>query len=487
MKHFILITLLFGSLVGCRFGPRYNPPNPETPEIWKTPHKESLTTPSICSWWEIFNDPVLNYLEEQAIDHNPNLYVALQRVEEARALAGVSKADLYPQFNLNPSFSNTVNLFKLNGLSAIPIPGFNQIQNIVRIREVQYNLLANVNYEIDLWGRIRDQYESALFNAEAQAWGYYSSLLTLTTDLANSYYAMRSYDAQIDLLKSTIKERKTNLKLNSSRYEKGIAGYIDVTQAELDLTNTEADYIDTVRKRNLQVNMIATLMGTPASELTLEHNPLEGFPPEIPAGIPSDILLRRPDIAQAERMMASENALIGSAYASLLPSLSLTAAYGYSSPSLHDFLLTQSRFWSWGYNIVQTLFDGFRKIENIHVARARYEEAVGTYLQNVLTAFQEVEDSLNNIEYQKLQVETLHKSVEAAKKTVHLSERRYLQGVVNYFEVVVNQRIELETEQTYIVVLGQQYQSTIQLIKALGGEWNSESESESACEDQVED
>lgn len=480
----ILIRIsVFLILAGCRIGPAYHPPEPYAPSDWKGLSHSDSPVPQVCNWWEIFDDPVLNDLEEQAIINSPNLYIALEHVEEARALAGVSKADLYPQFNLNPNFSNTVTLFKLNGLSAIPLLANTPIQDIIRVREVQYNLLTNVNYELDLWGKIRSDYESSLFHAEAEAWGYYSSLLTLTTDLANSYFALRTLDSQINILELTLKDRSVNLLLNQSRYEKGIASYIDVTEAELDFTNTESDYIDTVRQRRLQENMIAALIGLPASTFSLAPNPLtQSAPPAIPAGVPSDILLQRPDIAQSERQLASEHALIGSAYASLLPSISLTAAYGYASPSLHDFLLGKSRFWSYGYNIVQTLFDGFRKVENINLAKARYGEALGSYLQNVLTAFQEVEDALNNLEYQHKQQEVLKKSVEAAIKTVNLSERRYKQGLVNYFEVVTNQRTALNTERAYASVLGLQYQSTVQLIKALGGEWNTTR----ACDGKIE-
>lgn len=472
MHYFFCIFVLFlATLSGCRLGPRYNPPLPEAPAEWKAAHADPDPIPEVCNWWEVFEDPILCYLEEQAVSNNPNLYVALQRVEEARAQAGVSKADLYPQFNLNPNATNTVTLFKIYGLQDFPFLSTTKIPSVIRVHEAQYNFPFNLNYEVDLWGKIRGQYESAYFNAEAEAWGYYSSLLSLTSDLANSYFLMRSLDAQIDLLEQNVKDRQTNLALTQSRYSKGLSPLIDVTEAELALTNTESTYLDTVRQRNLQENIIATLIGVPASDFTLEHNPLTDLPPEIPPGVPSTILLKRPDIAQAERHMESEHVLIGSAYASLLPSLSLTASYGYSSPDLKEFLTTKSRYWSYGENIMQTLFDGFRKLENINIAKTRYREALGSYFQTVLTAFQEVEDSLNNLEYQARQIETLQKSVEAAKKTVELSNRRYKQGLINYFEVVTNQRTELETEQTYISLIGLQYQSTVQLIKAIGGEW----------------
>ena len=274
-------------------------------------------------------------MEEQAVQYNPNLYTALQRVEEARALTGVSKADLYPQLNLNPSLTNSVYLFELYGLSGIPLP--TKIPLELRVHAPQYSLPFTVNYELDLWGKLRSQYESALFNAEAQVWAYYTSLLTLTTDLANSYFILRSLDSQIDLLEKTVKDRRTNLALNQSRYSKGLGNLVDVTQAQLDLKNTESTYIDTVRQRNVQENVIATLIGIPASDFTLEHSPLRDDPPAIPAGIPSEVMLQRPDIAQAERAMASEHKLINSAYASLYPSLSLTATYGYLSPLLKDF------------------------------------------------------------------------------------------------------------------------------------------------------
>jgi multidrug efflux system outer membrane protein len=470
-RAYFCFLLFFSLLTSCHVGPDYNPPCPLIPEEWKAPTYADIPTVREEFWWEVFGDPLLNSLELEAIQNSPNLFVAFERIIEARAQAGIVGADLYPQFNLNPNYLNQETLIKIPiPLSTIPIPGLNIGPNI-RFHQITYTLPLAMNYEVDLWGKYRDQYDAALYNAAGQEEAYRTALLTLTTDLASSFYALRSLDAQIDFLTDIIKLFQKNYDLNQLRYKKGVANELDVAEAEVQLKNSESNLFDVQRMRTLQENMIAALMGIPASDFHLDHNPLKDPPPPVPASLPSEVLLQRPDVAQAEFNMASENALVGAAYASFFPSLSLTGALGYSSPDLKNFLTWKSRLWSMGASIVQTIFDGFRKYYDLEAEKARYQEAVGNYLQTVVTAFQEVEDALNNIEYQAKEYKSLEASVKAAKKATHIANQRYRQGLVNYFEVVQIQTTEVQTETNQINVLGSQYQSTIQLIKALGGQW----------------
>lgn len=391
---------------------------------------------------------------------------------EAWAVAGISRADLFPHVNLNPSYTDTGLLFEIYLPPGLSIPGLNTAKTIYRVHELQYTLPFTMTYELDLWGKLRGQYDSAALNAVAQEEALRTALLTLTSEIATDYFLLRSLDAQVDLLKWTIDLRQKAYDLNSSRYNRGLSTLLDVTNAEVELTNAEADYEDIIRQRTLQENAIATLIGTPASNFRLAHSPLLLTPPCVPVGIPSTVLKQRPDIAEAERMMASQHALIGVAYANFFPTVDLTGILGFSSPDLKDFLSGRSRFWSMGINISQVIFDAGKNVSNLEVVKARYEEAVGAYQQQVLTAFQEVEDSLNNLEMQAKQAESLQKSVAAAHKTTQLSMQRYKEGLINYFEVVDNQRTELDAEQTALNLLGQRYLSTIQLIKAFGGSWN---------------
>jgi len=408
-----------------------------------------------------------------AIQNNPNLFAALDRVIEARAQAGVEKSQLYPQFNVNPSFIDNGQLFKIylpNTPTGTPL--FQNIPKTFRIHQMQYSLPVNMSYELDLWGKLKGEYKSAFLSAQSQEEAFRTTLLTLTTDLASYYFQLRALDSQVDLLKKTIESRQKAFDLAKERFNFGIVPYSDVTQASVEVTNAESEFYDAVRQRNLQENQIAVLIGIPASLFSLDSNPLKEQPPQVPGELPSEVLKQRPDIAEAEKKMASEHALIGVAYASFFPSIELTGTLGFLSPDFKNFLKWRSRFWQIGINILQTLFDGGHNTWNLELSIARYKEATEDYKQQILVAFREVEDALNNIDMQRLQGESLKKSSEAAEESSKLSFDRYYGGVTFYVEVVNNERTSLEAQRQYIIILGAQYISTIQLIKALGGSWN---------------
>lgn len=466
-----LISFVLICLAGCRLGPPYEPPAPVIPEDWKTEYDGCEPNPCVSYWWELFEDDTLNALELQAIENNPNLFAALQRVVEARAIAKGVSANLYPQINLQPSYSDIGELFKVNLPSNVAIPGGTALGKPFRVHLFQYTLPFDMSYEVDLWGKLRGQAESAIYNFQAQEDHYLSALLTLTTDVATNYFMLQTLDAQIELLKQTIEVRKKALNLNTSRFNNGLVTYSDVSNASLQLSNAEADYYDSVRQRNLLENVIATLVGVPSSCFHLVSHPLSGDPPAIPPGTPADVISQRPDVAEAERDMAAQHALIGPAYASFLPSLSLTGALGYLSPDFKDFLTWKSRFWAIGANIGQSIFDGGRNVANLELAYARFNETTGLYQQTVLTAFQEVEDALNNIELRDKQYNSLKISVKSSRTSTQLSTNRYLKGLANYIEIVINQQQELVAELSLVNVSGQRYVATIQLIKALGGSW----------------
>ncbi len=467
----LLASIFLFLMSSCRVGPLYDPPDTLAPDAWKNSQDITAENTYADYWWEVFNDEILNCLETKAIENNPTLYVALQNLFRARALAGVAAADLYPQLNLNPSYTSTGILQQIFLPKNLPIPGLSGSIPPFRVHLLQYLLPLNLNYEVDLWGKLRDQYDSALFNAEAQGEAYCSSLLSLTADLANTYFQLRALDAKIDLLNATIQTRTKNLELTQSRFNKGLVTFLDVTQAEVDLANARVSYFDAIRMRNLAENQIAVQTGQLATEFHLAHNPLKGDPPEIPAGIPSTVLLQRPDIAQAERNMASQHALIKAAYATFFPSFSLTGALGYSSPDFSRFLRWISRYWTVGVSGSQMIFDGGRDTYNYQAAWAGFLEASGEYQQQVLTAFQEVEDSLSNIEQLNKEGEQLAIAVKSAKRATEISLNRYRRGVAIYLEVVENERLQLEAEINWVNVEGMLYVSTVQLIKALGGSW----------------
>lgn len=463
---FLLSVLV---LSGCHLGPEYQPPCVPIADHWKN-SENVVPTPEVDCWWEVFDDETLNELESYALSNNPNLYVALERVVAARAAAGISRADLFPQINLDPAYLNSISLVRFR---APPILGLPISNRPYRFHQVNGVLPFDLSYQLDLWGTYRGQYDSAVFNAEAEADAYDVALLTLTSDLASAYFKMRALDAQIDLLVATKKVRKDAWEVNQARWNAGLVNYTDVTRARLEYTNAEAQLYDAIRLRNIQENQIAVLAGVNASVFELAHNALDSPPPQVPANLPSAVLLNRPDIAQAEREMASKHALIGVAYAAFFPQISLTGTLGYSSPTLRDFLTWKSRLWSLGASAVQSIFDGGRNLCNLEESWANFYQTEGTYQNQVLTAFREVEDALSDIEWQSLQYHSLQESIESAKLTTLLSTDRYNRGLVNYLDVVDSERAELEVEVTAINLLGERYLSTIHLIKALGGTWES--------------
>lgn len=466
------ILLLLIVCCGCNLAPPYEPPVVDTPEDWKNDAcvaiEEQPCEPPVDYWWEVFQDPCLNVLEEEAIANSPDIYIALEKVVQARALAGVDKAKLFPKLTLDPLYSSTGLLLQIPPIPGLPIP---PSLKTFREHQMQYVLPLDLSYEIDLWGKVRNQYTAAYFSAEAQAELFHATLLTLTSNLAISYFQLRSFDAQIQYLKDSIEVRRKNLELNESRYKKGISNDINVTQARADLANAEAAYYNTVRQRGLAENMIAVFLGRPASCFSLEENPLVFPPPCVPAGIPSEILLQRPDLAAAERKVASENAMIGVANAAFYPSFNLTGALGYLSPFLDDFLKWKSRYWSIGVNGSQSIFEGGRNCANLELAWARFREADDEYQQKVLTAFQEVEDALVNLEMLEKQEQWLTIAAEASNKSTGLSENRFQKGIINYQEVINNQNTALQADLNRLQVLGERYVSTVQLIRALGGCW----------------
>lgn len=474
MKYCPLCIYFLLALTGCRLGPTYHSPTPETPEMWKNEVPECTDECPVFTgcWWSVFDDPTLNCLIESAIAYNPSIAAALDRVAQARAIAGVEKADLYPQLNLTPSFTDQGILTKLY----LPPGGFGfpiseNLRRPYRIHQYQLAVPLMMSYEVDFWGKIRGEYDSAVFNAESKLEDYYNVMLTLTTDLASSYFQMRMLDTRIASLKRNLEFLRKNYSIADSRFKKGIASELDVASAAQVLNTTEALLYDSMRQRTLSEDMIATLSGVPASQFFLETQPLDDMPPCIPPGMPADILMQRPDVAAAEATMRSTHAMIGVAYASFFPSLQLSAGVGFSSPTINDFLQWKSRLWNLAANAAQVVLDGGRNVSNLCLAYAQFSESSHQYQQTVLTAFQEVEDALASLKFQALQYDSNKLAFEAASKRVEISNRRYNQGFAGYLDVINSEQNAIQIEISLIDSLGARYLSTINLIKALGGCW----------------
>lgn len=468
-------------LASCSLEPRYDLSPREVPVAWKGTHYEeqpSIATEYVENWWEIFDEPILNGLEEFALANSPQIYTAVEKVFAARATAGIRAADLYPHLSLSPSYDNRAFLVK-----ALVPPGLSEVPTLVsptnantKIPPFRYHSITNflplfLSYELDLFGKVWNTEQEALRNLQAEQMSLRASQLVLSSDLAASYFQLRILDSLIKLLKETVRGRKEGFDVNQDRYDLGFINLSDVTRAETLLYNAEAEQFNYEAQRAVIENRIAVLMGIPPSEFTLEFNPLQMPPPCIPAGVPSEILLQRPDIREAERRAAAEHAQIGVANASFFPSISLTGGLGFLSPDLKHFLTWLSRFWDIGVRISEKIFDGYHNVFSVELAYAQFRAASGDYQQTILVAFREVEDALVNIQYLAMESNKLQRSVEAAKQTTLLSRDRYLNGFVNFLEVSDSEHVELETQISYIGLLGKQYTATVQLIKALGGSW----------------
>lgn len=478
---FFAFVFLLGS---CNPYPRYRSPCVYAPPAWKeeTTHE---VTPCVEMWWEVFEDEALNELEQQAIHNSPTLDRAVQILRQAKALAVVAGAPLYPQLSLNPSFTKQDYLFLFQGpgtaSTLIPtpsIPGSSSLSvpsapspGPFRIQQAQYSVPLNVSYDVDIWNQIRNGYNASIMTVEAKQQALNNVLITITANVAQTYFQLRALDSEKEVLEQSISIRHEALDVTSARYQAGLVNFTDVSRAETEFTNAKADFEDTVRRRILQEDLLATLTGQIASEFTVPYNPLGHFFPTIPAGMPSELLLRRPDLLEAERNMASTNTQIGVQYASYFPSLILGGAVGVQSPLWHNLFDWKTRLWSISANIAQMVFDGGTVRGNVEEAKAVYMQNVADYEELVLNAFQEVEDALANIKYYARQADELEKSVASAKTTLDLSTLRYQQGLVYYLEVVDAQRSFLDTQSSLVKVQGSQFLSTVQLIKALGGSW----------------
>jgi multidrug efflux system outer membrane protein len=453
-------------------GPDYQPPTNAVPTQykgaengrWKT--GQPLDTVPKGSWWTIFGDTNLDALESQGLHANQQLKAAVARVEQARATARVARADLLPYLSLDPSVYRQ---------RYSP----NQNPSYGNITATTLSAPLDLSYEIDLWGRVRRGFESARDDAQASLADYYNVLLTLQTDVAQNYFSLRSLDAEISTVAGTVELRKEQVRLVRSRYEGGVGNELDVAQAQTEQATTEAEAASLAHQRDEMENAIAILVGEnpitfrlPAiNQTNILWNP---EPPAIPAGLPADLLERRPDVANAERQLASSNAKIGVAKGAFFPVVTLTGSAGYLSGDVESLFNWNSRIWSFGPSVSLPIFAGGRNRANLQRAWNAYDESVALYRQQVLVAFGDVENSLSGIRQLAVQAEAQARAVKAARRARELATQRYRSGLVAYLEVVDASRDALTAERANAQLAGQRLVTSVQLIKALGGGWTTE-------------
>jgi NodT family efflux transporter outer membrane factor (OMF) lipoprotein len=465
-RGFVFALALFQ--FGCTVGPKYVRPTTPTPPAFKEVGDWKPAQPNDQKlggrWWEIFQDAQLNNLEQQIEVSNQNLKAAFAQYQQARAVVRYNRADYYP--TVTGGASATRDKFSANRTTTT-------IANGKTISD--FSVPLDLSYEVDVWGRVRKTVESSRELAQASAADLAVVNLSMHADLAFDYFAARSLDAEEQLLNSTVVQYEKALELNEQRYRGGIASEVEVEQARTILETTRALAIDVGVGRAQFEHAVAVLMGKPPAEFTLPPLPLTAPPPRIPVGLPSELLERRPDIAAAERRVASANAQIGLAQSAYYPLVTLGASGGFESGTITKLIQGPSVLWSAGPSAVMTLFDGGRRHAFTDEARAGYDFAVASYRETVLTDFQQVEDSVAGLRILEHEAGVQDLAVKAAQRSLDLSNVRYTGGVTSYLEVITAQNAALADELTAVNLLGRRMASAVQLIQALGGGWDSSS------------
>lgn len=454
-------------LAGCTVGPNYKRPAAEVPPMYKEvgdwkpaqPNDQGLSG----NWWEIFQDSQLNALEAQVNVSNQNLKAAEAAYTQARAALRYQRADYYPTVTVNPSVTRNA----YSGDRQPKSPTFNG----VTFTDLQ--IPFELSYQVDVWGRVRRTVESYRAQAQATAADLAAVNLSMHAQLALDYFQARMLDAEEQLLNSTVTQYEQAFELMENRFEGGLSSDLEVQQAKTQLETTRAEAIDVGVARAQYEHAVAILIGKPPASFSLAPLPLTAPPPPIPVGLPSDLLERRPDIAAAERLMASANAQIGVAKSAYYPLVNLAAAGGFESGAITTLISGPSVLWSVGPSAMLTLFDVGRRRAASDLAVAAYDQAVANYRQTVLTGFQQVEDNVAALRILEHEAEVQNGAVIAAQKYLELANTRYIGGVTSYLEVTTAESAALSDEVTAVNILGRRMVDAVTLVQALGGGWNS--------------
>jgi NodT family efflux transporter outer membrane factor (OMF) lipoprotein len=447
----IFLPLSILALAGCAVGPDYRRPAVETPAAYKEAQGWKTAEPQDQAprgrWWEIYGDAQLNALVQQVEVSNQNIR------------AGAARAGYFPTLSAGVAATRGQSASD-SGASSSAAP----IGDTARIS-------LSASWEPDVWGRIGRVVESNQASAAASAADLQAALLSAQATLVQSYLQLRVVDAQRQLLDRTVAAYERSLQITRNRYEAGVAGRIDVAQAETQLKSTQAQAIDLGVQRTQLEHAIALLVGKAPADFKLEPNNALPGTPDIPVGVPSALLERRPDIAAAERRAASANAQIGVAQAAYFPALTLGASAGFQNSSFANLISLPNRFWSLGPALAATLFDGGARSAQKEQAVAAFDSNVATYRQTVLTGFQEVEDNLSALRILAQEALVQDDAAKSAVEFVTLANNQYVAGTVSYLNVVSAQATALGAHRNALDINGRRLVASVSLLKALGGDW----------------
>jgi multidrug efflux system outer membrane protein len=462
---------LLGLAAGCTVGPRYSRPAAPAPapDAWKTqpPWQQAAPKDAIPkgTWWQVYNDPALDAYEQQLLQANQSLVAARDRLNQARSLARVATADMFPQLSADPSA-----LRERAGANR-PLDG--QAPPVSAYTQNVFAVPFSLSYEVDLFGRVRHNVEAANASLQSTAADLQNVQLVLTAELAADYFTLRELDAEMGVVQESVGYQRKGLDLVNHRHDGGIASGLEVAQQSALLDSTVSQLALVQQSRAQYEHAIAVLVGQSASSLSVPVAPLRAMPPPVPLGVPSDVLERRPDISTAERQMAFQNAQVGIARTAFYPHITLSGSGGWQSRDIASLFNAPSLFWSLGADALQPIFEGGRNRAYLAAARAAYDQSVANYRQSVLTAFQEVEDGISNLSTLSQALSTQAAAVDDARRALEIANNRYIGGVTSYLDVITAQTTLLTSERLETQLLGQQMVSSVYLVKALGGGWDS--------------
>jgi multidrug efflux system outer membrane protein len=470
-----LAALMASLLAGCAVGPDYHRPTADVPPVWQSEAPWQQAAPNDTAlkgtWWELFQDPQLNPLVEQALNGNQNLRVAAARLEQAQDQLSIARSALFPVVELSSSATRS------KQSANRPLSSNSVVKSTV---QNDFLLGPSVSYEVDLFGRVRREVEGARATAQQAEADFQNTRLLLLATLVTDYFSLREVDAEIAVVRHSLQLQNDALTFVTTRHDLGFATGLDLAQQQA-LYDASATQLELLQVQRAQFeHAVATLVGAPAPSFALAASNLTPpLPPLslLPLGLPSDLLQRRPDVASAERAMAAANARIGVARAAYYPSIDLlpgfgTPGAGWESKALSTLFAAPSRLWSIGLSASQTLFDAGKTRANVRFADADYIAAVASYRQTVLTAMEEVENGITGLATLERAERQASASVRSAQRAFDIATDRYKGGVDTYLDVITAQQTLLTNERQAVQIQGQQLTTAVFLVKALGGGWS---------------
>jgi multidrug efflux system outer membrane protein len=454
-----VLMLLVLWLAGCAVGPDYQRPEVDSPEAWRVYYAEAAEVSNL-RWWEQFRDPVLNELIELALRENKDVRIAAARVEEFAARVDIFRSGFFPQIGYQGEATrNQASRENFGGV----ISGDRTYNN--------YALAANLSWELDLWGRIRRATESARADLLAQEESRRSVILSLVSAVATSYVTLRQLDRQLEVSRRTLETRTESLRLFELKFKGGVVSELELAQVRTEYEQAAAAIPPLERQIALTENALSVLLGRNPGEIPRGRGIDELVEPAIPAGLPSTLLARRPDIRAAEQNLISANAQIGVARAQYFPTLSLTGLFGYVSEELSDLLQSSANLWTLGGSALGPVFTGGQISAQVRASEAVQRQALVAYLQTVQTAFREMDDALVGVQKSREQLVAEGRRVAALSEYARLAKLRYDEGYTSYVEVLDAQRFLFDAELQYVAVQGDVYASLVNTYKAMGGGW----------------